>query len=104
MKDNLYREDVRELYLWNCGMLKVLDKLNDQVIEFLGNDEDFNKWFLMMYDVFTDQFVQYVFSKTTYRTEKRTVVAQRLKEFIEIKRADKTREEEYRESRPDLYD
>ena len=104
LKNNLYREDVRNWYKSECTCLKALDLLDISVQKHLGKDEEFNKWFLLMYDLFTESFVNYVFSKTRHSTEKREVVAERFLEFVQIKKMDKEKEEEYRESRPDLYD
>lgn len=104
MKENLNREDVREWYLTECGLIKAVHTLNDSAGDHLGKDTEFNKWFLAMYDVFTEAFVNFVFSKTKHHTEKRKTLVTRFHEFIEKKKNDKQKEEEYRESRPDLYD
>lgn len=104
MKENLNREDVREWYLTECGLIKAVHVLNNDVTKHLGKDTEFNEWFLTMYDVFTESFVNFVFSKTKHLTEKRKTLVERFHEFIEKKKVDKQKEEEYRESRPDLYD
>lgn len=104
LKNNLSRSDVADFYKMQCACLKALDILSASVSEHLGNDKEFNKWFLSMHDMFVSQFVTFVFSKTRFQTEKREVVSRRFKEFVQKKKKDKEKEEEYRESRPDLYD
>ena len=104
MKENLNRTEVRDWYLSQYHLIKAVNALNRDGTEQLSNDPEFSNWFLTMFELFAGSFVEFVFSKTKYQTEKRKLLPKRFYEFIEKKKIDKRKEEEYRESRPDLYD